>query len=135
MITMQMVVLALALQAKVVLLYKKGDPSILSNFRPIALINAVYQLLNHWPSHASPPALRLLLSRGADVNMALHQSSGFAGRSPLINAAGGGKVDCVRMLLRAGADIYATEPGGPTTSDLQRGRMVSMMRERPLSKS
>ena len=28
------------------MLYKKGDPSILSNFRPIALINAVYQLLN-----------------------------------------------------------------------------------------
>ena len=34
------------MQAKVVLLYKKNDPSVLSNFRPIALINAVYQLLN-----------------------------------------------------------------------------------------
>ena len=34
------------MQAKVVLLYKKSDPSVLSNFRPIALINAVYQLLN-----------------------------------------------------------------------------------------
>ena len=65
---------------------------------------AVYQMLNHWTKHSSLPALRLLLSRGPDVNLALHQGSGFAGRTPLHNAAGGGKVDCMQMLLRAGAD-------------------------------
>ena len=29
-----------------VLLYKKSDPQRLSNFRPIALLNSVYQLIN-----------------------------------------------------------------------------------------
>ncbi len=32
--------------AKVVLLYKKGDPSFLSNYRPIALLTSTYQLMN-----------------------------------------------------------------------------------------
>ena len=50
-------------QAKVVLLYKKGDPSILSNFRPIALINAVYQLLNM--------ILKLRYQRMAEEHMVL----------------------------------------------------------------
>jgi hypothetical protein len=89
---------------------------------------AVYELVNHWPKHRSPPALRLLLSRGADVNMALHQSSGFAGRSPLINAAGGGKVDCVRMLLRAGADTEHRAGDGCTAEGHTRYK-ESMARE------
>jgi hypothetical protein len=32
--------------AKVVLLYKKGDPSFLSNYRPITLLTSTYQLMN-----------------------------------------------------------------------------------------
>ena len=36
----------IALIARVVLLYKKSDPQHLSNYRPIALLNSVYQLIN-----------------------------------------------------------------------------------------
>jgi hypothetical protein len=35
-----------ALLAKVILLYKKGDPSLLGNYRPIALLTSTYQLMN-----------------------------------------------------------------------------------------
>ena len=66
---------------------------------------AMYEMLNYWATYGSLPALRLLLSNGADVNLAL--DSTFGGGTPLYLAAGGGNVDCVRMLLRAGAD---TEP-------------------------
>ena len=34
------------LLSKVVLLYKKGDPSLLGNYRPIALLTSTYQLMN-----------------------------------------------------------------------------------------
>jgi hypothetical protein len=34
------------LSAKVILLYKKGDPSLLGNHRPIALLTSTYQLMN-----------------------------------------------------------------------------------------
>jgi hypothetical protein len=34
------------LSAKVILLYKKGDPSLLVNYRPIALLTSTYQLMN-----------------------------------------------------------------------------------------
>ena len=80
----------------------------------------LYQMLNYWTSHGSLPALRLLLSRGADVNMARTRSSGFAGvagRTPLHNAAGGGKIDCVRMLLRAGADPELRDCDGLTAEE------------------
>ncbi len=43
---------------------------------------AVYQLLNHWGQHRSLPALRVLLSHGADVNLAKTARTLFAGRSP-----------------------------------------------------
>lgn len=35
-----------ALMSKVVLLYKKGMPDLLQNYRPVALLNTVYQLAN-----------------------------------------------------------------------------------------
>jgi len=35
-----------ALLAKVILLYKKGDPYLLGNYRPIALLTSTYQLMN-----------------------------------------------------------------------------------------
>ena len=78
---------------------------------------AVYEMLNYFNSHRSLPALRLLLSRGADVNLALHQNSGFAGRTPLHNAAGGGHFDGVRMLLRAGADTEHRDRDGRTAEE------------------
>jgi hypothetical protein len=31
---------------KVIILHKKGDPSILVNYRPIAMLNSTYQLIN-----------------------------------------------------------------------------------------
>ena len=76
---------------------------------------AVYEMLNHFNAHRSLPALRLLLSRGADVNLALH--SGFAGRTPLHNAAGGGHFDGVLMLLRAGADTEHRDRDGRTAEE------------------
>ena len=35
-----------ALRAQVVLLYKKADPKLFGNYRPIALLNSIYQLIN-----------------------------------------------------------------------------------------
>jgi hypothetical protein len=34
------------LMGKVIILHKKGDPSFLGNYRPIALLNSTYQLIN-----------------------------------------------------------------------------------------
>ena len=78
----------------------------------------MYQVLNHFNAHRSLGALRLLLSKGADVNLALHRTVlNFAGRTPLHNAAGGGRVDCVRMLLRAGADTEHRARDGTTAEE------------------
>ena len=104
---------------------------------------ALYRVLNHFGAHRSLPALRLLLSNGADVNLALHQTTGlagmdpyrpsWAGRSPLVNAAGGGKVDCVRMLLRAGADTEYRAGDGYTAEEYARScSMSSYIDERKL---
>lgn len=38
-------VFAYEFTAKVILLYKKGDPSLLGNYRPIALLTSTYQLM------------------------------------------------------------------------------------------
>ena len=78
---------------------------------------AVYEMLNHFNAHRSLLALRLLLSRGPDVNLALNESSGFAGRSPLHNTAAPGNVDPVRMLLRAGADPELRDSNGCTAEE------------------
>ena len=63
---------------------------------------AVYELLNHWATYGSLPALRVLLSHGADVNKT-KQSGFLVGQTPLMIAISAGP-DFVRMLLRAGAD-------------------------------
>ena len=92
---------------------------------------AVYQVLNHFNAHRSLGALRLLLSRGADVNLALHRTVlNFAGRTPLHTAAGGGRADCVRMLLRAGADTEHRARDGKTAEEHARdfrGEMDSVV--------
>ena len=69
---------------------------------------ALNSLLNlgDFSDHTSLPALRLLLSNGADVNLAIHQSAVHcAGKSPLMYAASVGGPGVVEMLLRAGADL------------------------------
>ena len=63
---------------------------------------AVYELLNYWVTHGSLPALKMLLSHGADVNKT-KQSGFLVGQTPLMIAISFGP-DVVRMLLRAGAD-------------------------------
>ena len=63
---------------------------------------AVYELLNYWATCGSLPALKVLLSHGADVNKT-KQSGFLVGQSPLMIAISAGP-DFVRMLLRAGAD-------------------------------
>ena len=67
---------------------------------------AVYEMLNHWTRHRSLPALRVLLSHGADVNLARIHNPGSVlhGMSPLMIAASAGGPDMARLLLRAGAD-------------------------------
>ena len=63
---------------------------------------AVYELLNYWRTYGSLPALKVLLSHGADVNKT-KQSGFLVGQTPLMIAISAGP-DYVRMLLRAGAD-------------------------------
>ena len=67
---------------------------------------AVYEMLGHWTNHGSLPALRVLLSHGADVNLAIIDNPGSVlhGMSPLMCAAFAGGPDMARLLLRAGAD-------------------------------
>ena len=72
---------------------------------------AVYEMLNHWTRHRSLPALRVLLSHGADVNLAKNARTFFAGRSPLMNATSVEGPDIIRLLLRAGADPEHRAPG------------------------
>ena len=67
---------------------------------------ALNSLLNYFTVHTSLPALRLLLSNGADVNLAIPQSAELcAGKSPLMYAACAGGPGVVEVLLRAGADL------------------------------
>ena len=66
----------------------------------------MYEMLGHWTNHGSLPALRVLLSHGADVNLAIIDNPGSVlhGMSPLMCAAFAGGPDMARLLLRAGAD-------------------------------
>ena len=67
---------------------------------------ALNSLLNYFTVHTSLPALRLLLSNGADVNLAIPRSAELcAGKSPLMYAACAGGPGVVEVLLRAGADL------------------------------
>ena len=88
---------------------------------------ALYELLNYWATYGSLPALRLLLSNGADVNLA--KKSGFlVGQTPLMIAISFGP-DVVRMLLRAGADpehrAHVLTPGTSTAEEQARSDAYS----------
>ena len=67
---------------------------------------ALHCLLNSFDAFGSPVRmLRLLLSNGADVNLAINpRDEEGASKSPLMRAATDASPGVVRMLLRAGAD-------------------------------
>ena len=66
---------------------------------------AVYETLNCWTSHRSLPTLRLLLSHGADVNLARDRADrALGGISPLMCCTYEEGPNVIRLLLRAGAD-------------------------------
>ena len=93
---------------------------------------AVYEMLNHWTRHRSLPALRVLLSHGADVNLARKDRIGsiLDGMSPLMCAASAGGPDLVRPLLRAGADPEQRDGGNCTVEERARS---DSFHERPAS--
>ena len=61
--------------------------------------------------HASPEVVRLLLSKGAPVNVS---DKDLKGNTVLIEAAGGSSVEIVEMLLAAGAELKVTNDDGET---------------------
>jgi uncharacterized protein len=66
-----------------------------------------------------PDAVRLLLGRGADVGLRARNEQIQV--LPIHSAsADGGSVEIVRMLLDAGADVNATQPGGFRAIDAAR---------------
>ena len=66
-----------------------------------------------------PEAARLLLERGADVHQRARNEQIQV--LPIHSAAAdGGSVEIVRMLLDAGADVNATQPGGFRAIDAAR---------------
>ena len=66
-----------------------------------------------------PVAARLLLERGADVHQRARNENIQV--LPIHSAAAdGGSVEIVRMLLDAGADVNATQPGGFRAIDAAR---------------
>ena len=95
-------------------------------------MTALFYLMNYWRQHRSLSALRVLLSHGADVNLARKDRIGsiLDGMSPLMCAASAGGPDLVRPLLRAGADPEQRDGGNCTVEE--RARSESF-RERPAS--
>lgn len=73
--------------------------------------------LNYAAINGRVPALRLLLARGAPIN--LPNRTGF---TPLHHAAEGGAHDALRFLLEAGADQEARTAQGMTALDIARAR-------------
>ena len=81
---------------------------------------AVYEMLNHWYAHRSLPALRVLLSHGADVNLARVGPGVLRGMSPLMCTGVSGGPDMARLLLRAGADPEQRDGGNCTAEESYR---------------
>ena len=86
------------------LLISRGADVDATNAEGRTALNSLLNLID-FSVHTSLPALRVLLSNGADVNLAIHKSAVHcAGKSPLMYAASVGGPGVVEMLLRAGAD-------------------------------
>ena len=82
---------------------------------------AVYEMLNHWFQHRSLPALRVLLSHGADVNLARGGPGVLRGMTPLMCTGSTGGPDIARLLLRAGADPEQRDGRNETAEESYRG--------------
>ncbi len=84
---------------------------------------ALYEMLSHWYTHRSLPALRVLLSHGADVNLARTHNPGSVlhGMSPLMCTGSTGGPDIARLLLRAGADPEQRDGRNETAEESYRG--------------
>jgi adenosylhomocysteine nucleosidase len=78
-------------------------------------------------------AVRLLLDRGADANQ-LSRHARIVVRPIHSAAADGGDVEIARMLLDAGADVNAEQPGGFTALDAalqdRNAELEALLRER-----
>ena len=88
------------------LLISRGADVDATNAEGRTALNSLLNLID-FSVHTSLPALRVLLSHGADVNLArIHSYSGSVlhGMSPLMCAAFAGGPNMARLLLRAGAD-------------------------------
>ncbi len=94
-----------------VLIDAGADPNLLANgSRP--LHEAAF---GDW---GSPTAVRILLSRGAEVD-----ATDDDGRTPLMLAAEWGEVECVRLLLAAGADRTLKDQTEKTALDYAKVRL------------
>jgi ankyrin repeat protein len=94
-----------------VLIDAGADPNLLANgSRP--LHEAAF---GDW---GSPTAVRILLSRGAEVD-----ATDDDGRTPLMLAAEWGEVECVRLLLAAGADRTLKDHAEKTALDYAKVRL------------
>jgi ankyrin repeat protein len=82
-----------------------------------ATLRPLHSAVAHRGPDAARESVRLLLSRGADVNVA--QDGGY---TPLHQAAAHGDAVIVDMLLEAGADPAARTTAGETAADLAAAR-------------
>jgi len=88
-----------------------GDPDVFAPDGATALTLAAF--------FKRPEAVRLLLERGADPNLrARHEE--FQVKPIHSAAANGGSVEIVRLLLDAGAEVDAEQPGGFRAIDAAR---------------
>ena len=103
---------------------KYGDPALMKALTKDAYPDCVQLLIKHGVNvksrdssgksalvyaaeNSCEQSMRILIEEGADVNMAVNQ--GYeAGLTPLITSAEAGSINCVRMLLKAGAYVNKT---------------------------
>lgn len=90
------------------LLEHKADPN--------ARANAGFTPLHDAARYGLHVHVSALLQHGADVNALVTSNK----RTPLFYATGYGQLECVRELLRAGADPASVDSKGLTPSDLAR---------------
>ena len=82
--------------------------------RPNLPTEANHTALNHAVVAGSLPIVKLLIERGADVNIVPTKDS--LDGTPLMNAAGHGRADITQVLLAHGADVDFVDPIHRTTA-------------------